>query len=182
MSEKILFKQRQQGFSLLELLISMAIFVILMSMVMPAMSAMVAQNKMSARVNGFVSKFHMARSNAISSGINTVVCPSLDQSSCENSFDWSEGLIIFADSNNNRQRDVDEPLIHVWSAQQDDIRIVSSSGRRKTIYHADGRTPGTNLTIKFCPRSEDDEARAIVISNNGRLRLDRRQAVIDCSS
>ena len=181
MKKGLFTAKQQQGFSLLELLVSLAIFSILMSIMMPAMSSMIAQNKVTATLNSFVSKFHVARSNAISSGIHTIVCPSRDQSSCDNSFDWSDGLIVFADRNNDRQRDEDEPLIHVWSTNEDDIQILSSTGRRKTIYHADGRTPGTNLTLRFCPQSESADARAIVISNNGRLRLVDHQTAVDCS-
>jgi Tfp pilus assembly protein FimT len=48
---------------------------------------------------------------------------------------------------------------------------ADSAGRTRIRYQPTGFAPGTNLTIKLCDPASD-QARAVIVSNPGRPRVD----------
>lgn len=163
------------GYTLIELIATLAIATIVLGIGMPTVGYFSASNSLTATVNDFVGGYRIARSNAIRQNENTVVCSSHDLDSCSNSNDWGAGLIVFADLNRDRQRNPDEPIIHSKAINPDNLEIISSTRRYKTVYQPTGTASGTNLTIRFCPHDTDIKPRAIVVSNVGRVRLSGKQ-------
>jgi type IV fimbrial biogenesis protein FimT len=102
-----------KGYTLTELLATIAMAVILLAVGIPSFKQMYKTNKESAATNTLVSKLLYARSEAIKTGADVIFCPSNprypgneNQTTCTNS-PWSAGFIIFIDENGNRQVDAD---------------------------------------------------------------------------
>jgi type IV fimbrial biogenesis protein FimT len=65
----------QSGFTLLELMMTMAILVLIISMAMPSMTGFVQRNRLSAEVRGIVGAVALARSEAITRRTIVAVVP-----------------------------------------------------------------------------------------------------------
>jgi type IV fimbrial biogenesis protein FimT len=174
----------ENGFSLLELLITLVIGALLLTIGIPSFQVFAAGNQQTSEINGFVRHLNLARSAAVKTGRDHVLCPSTDLIWCSNDTQWSEGYILFKDDNENRLRDPEEPLLHInRPTGKIGISMQSTSGRKKIIYRADGHSAGTNLTLTFCDPEGKVAPRAVILRNAGWARISETQAEglpLDC--
>lgn len=91
-----------RGFTLLELLISLSIFTIILSLGIPSFSAQIQNTKVKTSTQSLLESVELARSQAVMSNRRTTLKPTGT---------WENGWEVFIDSNNNGVRDQDEPLL-----------------------------------------------------------------------
>ena len=162
--------KRIAGVTLVELLIVISIIAVLTTMAMPALGSLKQSvASQSARSTLSVS-INQARITAAMQGRQVVVCPSLNRNDCAHNLLWQHGWISFVDSNKNGEHDEHEDIIGVTQAQAPGVAILSTSGRHRIRYEADGTSGGSNLTLTICDRRGVKSARTLVVSNSGRLR------------
>ena len=87
---------RQNGISLIELMIVIAILAIMAAFALPGIESSVNTGHRAAGLAGAMGMVDGARSNAISRRLPISVCPSSDQQSC-NSDNWADGWVMFID-------------------------------------------------------------------------------------
>ncbi|GLR73031.1 GspH/FimT family pseudopilin [Agaribacter marinus] len=163
-------KSRQQGVTLLELMITLAIAAILVTLVAPSVQSIVATNRIASQINDTSAAIQFARYSAIDRQTNTVICPSSNYTTC-NMSNWNLPKIVFVDSNQNNQRDADEELLHSTQSAVGDILV---SGPNEIIGFVDtgaSRLPNVSL-IKVCPSDGDVKlARGLNINQQGRVKI-----------
>jgi type IV fimbrial biogenesis protein FimT len=163
---------RPYGISLLELLITLVITTIVLSIGLPAFSSLSARNQQTAEINHFVTHLHLARSYAVKTGQNHVLCPSKDMIYCFEGTHWEDGYILFEDRDRDDLRDEHESLVRISRpTSKSGIAIHSTEGRKRVIYRADGHSAGSNLTLTFCDPQNRIPPRAVFLSNAGRPRV-----------
>lgn len=175
---------QQRGFTLVEMMFTIAIAAILCAVAMPSMGQLMQSSKACSSHNALVAALNLARSEAVSRQGDVVICPSADQRQCDKSVLWQRGWIVFRDSDGDTIRDPDEALLSVAQAQSD-MAIASTSGRRHVTYRYDGSATGSNLTFTLCDRRGAAQARTIVINNAGRVRdgkASASQAAVACAA
>lgn len=160
-----------RGFTLADLLVTLAIVAILTTIAIPSFSYLIANDAMSAHINRFVSHIHYARSEAIKRRERIVICPTIDTSRCLLNGDWHEGWMVFVDSRPNRELDRNEELLLSVSEAPGGISMVSSRYRRRLVFQDSGMPLGSNITIRFCRPDEAVSPKALIMSNTGRPRL-----------
>ena len=163
---------RQAGFTLIELLVTLSVAAIVTTTAIPAMQKMVSANRQTSEINHFIAHLQYTRSEAVKRGQRAVMCRSADGTTCQQTDGWHQGWITFADKNANRERDDNEPLLQVDAGQDNNI-VITSGQRRRVVYQANGRSPGTNATYTFCDNRYPDNAKAVILSNSGRPRLSK---------
>ena len=93
---------RKQGFTLVELMVTLAVAIILLAVGMPLFSGMAANNRATAQANTFLAGFKLARSEAVKRGADVSVCavadPAASPATCGGNGDWSNGLLVFTDA------------------------------------------------------------------------------------
>jgi len=91
-------KITQTGFTLLELMVVIAIMGVLMAVGIPSFKSMLTTNEMADTTNELVLSLRKARAEAISSGRNTIVCSSIDGSTCSGAAgNWNRGWLVMVD-------------------------------------------------------------------------------------
>jgi len=89
-------KHRYEGFTLLEVLTSLAIASILVTAAVPAMQDFIIRNRMSTEVNTFVASLYLARSESVKRLRNVSLCPVKPDGDCDpTSQDWEQGWKVY---------------------------------------------------------------------------------------
>ncbi len=92
---------RPNGFTLIELMVTLLVAALVLGVGVPAMSQFIATNRMAAAANDITTAFHIARSEAVKRRANVTVCPSADWDSaapsCANAGSFEDGWIVFVD-------------------------------------------------------------------------------------
>lgn len=168
------------GFTVIELVITVALVAILATIAVPAYTTMMTNNRMVGEINDFVGGLHFARSEAIKRGLDVVVCKSADGQLCTTAGDWSQGWVIFQDTNGTRTRDGTgcpgqpcEPLISAHSAFKGGDQFIGTGNPADWVRFSRNGFSGNSFgTLTLCDSGKDaKQARAIIISRTGRIRL-----------
>jgi type IV fimbrial biogenesis protein FimT len=161
------YKNRQQGVTLLEMMIALAVSAIVLTLVAPNVQSILVKNKITAEINEMSGVLQFARFTAIDQRSITIVCPSSDFSSCGNN--WDDPKIVFIDANANDARDADEPLL---LSSQTIANTNSMDSSANLIRFLDIGGTDTPSVITLCPNSNDAKyARALFVTLQGRTRI-----------
>ena len=172
--------QPKLGFSLIELLVYLAIISIFTTNVAPSLNRVVAQERSTALTNTLAGALAYARTESIMKQKNVVTCQSNDGIECNKSKNWHNGWIIFTDNNKNQLRDEDEQLLRVYGSISNGTMATFRNYYLK--YKPDGRAY-PNGSFLICNPSIGT-GKALIMANTGRLRLSKKQtngSAITCS-
>jgi type IV fimbrial biogenesis protein FimT len=166
-------KWRQHGFTALELIVTMTIIAVLLTAGVPAFKNYAWNLRMKTAMDLLQSDLKLARGNAISHNIRTVICPATDSNDCSGQSAWQDGWIVFTDLNGDRHRQEGEPLLK-QSGAVELMTISSSSSRNNLRFFPNGTAPASNASIAFCDGRGATEAGTISLSNSGRIRMQEK--------
>jgi len=169
-------KHRHEGFTLLEILTSLAVTSILLTAAVPAMQDFIIRNRMSTEVNTFVASLYLARSEAVKRLQNVVLCASTTLSDCSGSNDWESGWIVFVDNDKNGGVSSGETILQRNSALPNRFKIIGN--QNSFAYDPTGQLYKLGLSLpngnnKFCDTGNIANTRAVYISNEGRVRVNQ---------
>ena len=160
-----------RGLSAIELLAVLAVSSVVLAAAVPSLRGVTAGTHLSNASNALVVGLQRARSEAVSTGRNSVLCPSPDGMRCADTSDWSSGWLLYRDQNRNSRFDAGEPLLHTQSLDPLQVSIRSNNGRRRVTYRSLGESEGANTTFILCSRLESARGRQVIVANSGRVRL-----------
>lgn len=156
---------RQQGLTLIELIVAIAVMSILVTWAIPSFQQFTARNEVAAEVLRIKTTLAMARNTAITRRTTITICPSTDRLTCKNS-DWSLPLIIIEGRADGGT--VDGEVLRV--TQESRVpQVTYRNDNRPIRYGQLGRPAGHNGTFKLCG-NHDSEA-YVIVSNFGRVRV-----------
>jgi len=168
---------RNKGFTLLELMVMVAVAAILLSVGVPSFRAVIMDNRMVRDSNQFAASINLARSSAVRFQRNATICPSADFSAavptCTATTDWSNGWIVWVDKDRDGATDANEILS--VQAPIDDTTVFAASAATRFSYDARGFgvSPADNLTM--CDNRSGEMGRSIRVNNVGRTNISRQQ-------
>ena len=112
-------KSKHNGFTILELMVVVAMMGVLMAVGIPTFNTMITTNELAETTNDLVLSLKRARAEAISSGRDAVVCSTADGFTCSGvAGRWTTGWLVFVDRNMDGQyKESDGEL--VWSKAMD---------------------------------------------------------------
>lgn len=158
----------QYAFTLIELLFTLTVAAILMMVAAPSLQRIVTHVRIVQADNLLVRSLNFSRTEAITRGSATILCPSTDGLQCMPGQNWEGGWLVGIDQNHDFQPD-DTP-VRVFGSLADGLRIHSSRGRLRVRFQPDGSAPGSNISLIVCQADQPDSAHSVVVSNIGRPR------------
>jgi len=193
--------KKDAGFTLTELMITLAIVGVLLVVGVPSLKAFMQGNQLIASTNELLSALHIARSEAIKLNSRVSICDSSDGKTCALTGDWSNGWIVFVDFDGNLVNNGvpcaginTDCLLRVHSGFNDKqlsvSGIVDSTANPVVSFTFTARgmpkdTSGVSESGVFSICSFDSSnnvtgSRAVVLSLSGRVRVSDNAAVILC--
>lgn len=187
-------KTNQHGFTLYELLITVLIMGVVLTVGIPNMLAFNQNGRMTATANDVHSAFHLARSESSRARTNITVCASDNSmdadSDCQG--DWNEGFIVFVDTNGDLARSGGtETVLRSFPAVDDSITLAvaddatffsyASTGQGRTVV---GDTAVTQIVMCDKRGSQiaaggSSAARLFVATPLGRAQVFRDKDLVD---
>lgn len=159
------------GFTLIELMMTLAIGAILLMLAAPSLGNLIAHTRMATAEGTLAGSLHHARAAAIMHNKRVVVCPSNDARHCLSSDEWQRGWLIANDADHDGQPDTGAPAIALLPALPEGTRVITSTGRTRVAFHPDGDAAGSNARFTICHARQHD-GKSVVVSNSGRVRIE----------
>ncbi len=163
--------RRPRGYSLYELLLTLAIASVVLGLGVPSFATLAADRRITAQLDPLFHAVHRARKASIVRRRVVTLCASADGKQCDDSYDWSAGWIVFVNRDRDEppRRDADEPLLVVHAG---DARTAVTANRRAFTLRST-KLRATNGTLVVCDRAGRGTSRALVVSYTGRPRVAR---------
>jgi type IV fimbrial biogenesis protein FimT len=170
--------ERENGFTLVELLVTIVVISILLAAGVPSFMEFVKNNRLSAQANNLVISIQEARNEAVKRGSGAVICASSDQATCSGSDDWTTGWIVYSDMGQDGGLDLDADGNGVQDCVIDDCIVRSNdsidkatldgSGTDNIVFQPDGRISGAATTITItADECQRQQVRAITVTPQG---------------
>jgi type IV fimbrial biogenesis protein FimT len=177
---RTMLKNNARGFTLLELMVVLAIAGFLLGIGVPAFQAVIADQRSTTATNELVQSLILARSEAIKRGRYVSICKSDDGASCTNASDWEEGWIIFVNQSSATPGvvNVDDEVIRAHTAIDGKVNLTTLGNIDNFISFRPVGTTGTTAlnflgTLKLCDESGNTGPRGLLITPSGRVQISR---------
>ena len=161
---------KDRGFTLIELMVVMAVVAILLMVAVPAWSHARATAYSGAAKAALAASVLDAVRHSVNAGAEVVVCPSANGAVCADTVDWTDGWLAYADIDGDRTHDAFETTVRQQGELSGGVRLRTTSGRKQLVFQPNGGNAGSNVTFTLCDSRGWKEATTIVLSNSGNFR------------
>jgi type IV fimbrial biogenesis protein FimT len=176
----------QSGFTLIELMVTLAVGIVVLAIGLPSIMSMVSSNQAAGYANDLVGAIRLARSEAVKRADVVTICPrssDLNKTDCTNdtgqlSTDWKNGWVVFIDEDSDSHVDTNagDTILRDWSIPEDErSSLVFNNTSPSAIRFDSAGGNASGAPIQFAFQKSDcraNQARQITVSIMGRATLD----------
>lgn len=156
---------RNDGFTLIEMMVTVALLAILIAAVTPSFRGVLRDNQAATQSNALVTSLMFARSEAIKRNAPVAMCRSNTGTSCAGS-DWADGWILWTDIDGDATVDSDE-IVQVQEALAGNFALTATGS--SFTYRPDGSVSGAADSFELLPPDGDtDYGRCVAVDVTGR--------------
>ncbi len=151
------------GFSIIELMVTLAIVAILAAVALPSFEGVLRSNRLATYTNQLVASLTLARSEATRNPTGAALCTSTNGSTCGGG--WNDGWMVWIDVNGNGNPDAGERVVRYTQGNPKlalaSTALPAAGGSLKIRFDARGRTVGAAQTYTIdvqpddCPSGKD---------------------------
>jgi type IV fimbrial biogenesis protein FimT len=175
-----------KGFTLIELMVTIAVLAILIAIGYPSFSDAMRNNRIITQTNELVTALNIARAEAAKRGISVSVCSTnAAQSACGGAADWSNGWMAFTDASgtagtcdsctNDTTADATaaDIVVQIWAAPSGGVHLDTTTTPPAFVtFRPDGSVTGVPTPVIFTmlqPTCTGQHARKITIQPSGSM-------------
>lgn len=178
---RYLHHRANRGFTLVELLVTMAVAAILLAIAVPNYQNFVLNSRMTSQSNDLLSALQLARSEAIKRNMRVSVCKSAGGGICTAAGTWAQGWMVFDDGGVAGTVDGTDQPLQVYGPLAGTGTIDASANVSNFISYLPAGTTalaaGTTATLTLCSGVAGMDGRDIEIAAAGRARIENPAAV-----
>ena len=169
-------KNKQNGFTLLELMVTVAIVGIIASIALWNSSDMLEENRAENFLLELKRNISYARSQAASTDEIVVICAAQhgevknqnDTMQCRNRWDRNKIIIVFIDGDNSGQYNSStDSLLRVMEKISLNDKIKYTGNDRRLRFNTSGRITTNPGDFVFCPNNGSENNKALTVSQSG---------------
>ncbi|QIZ78764.1 GspH/FimT family pseudopilin [Ferrimonas lipolytica] len=167
--------KHQDGLTLLELLITLTIAGIMLSVGVPSFTQLLQYHRVETSIDSLYKDLTYARQLAAAYQNSVTVCPLDNNNNCHN--DWSNGYTIFVDAGTaNQFNSASDELLQTRAEFNEDDYLDAATQYR---FSSDGFV-SNNTTIRYCATAKDgNHKKELTISVTGVIA--KATATSDCT-
>ena len=193
---------RDSGYTLIELLVAVAVLGILLGVSAPAFQSVIKDSRQVTAYNQIASVLRFARSEAIKQSSGITVCPRSTDTACGT--DWSKGMLVFHDALSNGNPlvlDSSDTILRVISTSLNGLTVsanaivrpsTTTANQTSIRFEGRGQANWANGTWLLCDDRGEAFARALIVNGAGVARsayptdsssgvvVDARGTAVDC--
>ena len=160
-----------RAFTLIEMIVTVVVVAIIMTMAVPSFNSHIQNSRAIATANNLFFALKLARSEAIKRAVSVSVCPAGNVNFTACGSDWTQGWLVFVNSDENSvfQNNTVEPLIRSEQVTGSNYTITPLPNTSVITFNSSGfaQTGNTTFTVQAAG-CVTDHARTVSISTTGR--------------
>ena len=170
--------KKNSGFTLLELVIVVALVAIVMAIAIPSMRTFTQNDRLTTQINTLVGHLAYARSEAVLRSQQVSLCVSSNNTSCTGGTAWENGWIIYIDADSDGVFGAGEEILRVRQALAGSNTLKPATIGTQLTYDNRGFATATSVgSFSLCDSRGATYGKAIAISNTGRV---RKEGTVSC--
>lgn len=186
-------KYSQRGFTLIELMVTVAVMIVVLAIGIPAYDSMMASNRAVSQSNMFVTAINLAKSEAISRGARVTVCanasatnttPSSLACATSGTNTWANGWFVFQDADSDGVYDStghdDETVLKLWQALEPGSTF-SDGGTYALPFSSTGESLAGAVAFELTQNNaKGNQKRCLYVNALGQIRMERVDVAAAC--
>ena len=157
--------ERIGGFTLFELMVTLAVAALILSLGVPGFRSFIQNNRATTHTNDLVTALNLGRSEATRRGASVLLCSSSDGATCSGSNDWSSGWIV---------RRPAGAVVRTWPERSGGDGVLTSNVSQIQFQArgslAGGTVPLLQIRLSDC---SGDQGRDVSVNMAGRIAVTR---------
>jgi type IV fimbrial biogenesis protein FimT len=161
-----------RGVTTIELMIALTVVAIVVALALPSFNRATRNSLLLNTANDWAASMSLARQRAVEARRDVRICPTSNNTSCDNSKNYSDGWIMFVDQNNNGSPATSE-LIRIGDPLDSRVSMGTPSAFDDWIeFKPGGNVNGSGATagnFTFCSGTYHEYSRQVGVSATGRV-------------
>lgn len=157
--------KKTRGFTVLELMVTVAVAGVILSFGVPNFISLMADNRAVTHTNDLIGSLNMGRSEAVRRGATVTICSSTDGAACSASNDWSTGWVV---------RSAAGEVLRAWPARSGGAGVLSGNVSQVQFQARGSLPPGVPPQLQLrLPHCKNNQGRDINVNSAGRISVTR---------